>query len=147
MTAAQQPFPSWLDPMAATVTLTFTLPVAYTDGSPLDPASIVSRRVEWTGACPGFGYIAPQNSIVYPGNEPRIVVENVTPGNTRCFRVYVSAITPGCIVSAADPCLRESDASNVWTQAVVDPSTEPEPEPEPVPVSVPSKTPRAPILF
>lgn len=121
---------------AATVTLTVTLPTSYDEGSPLDVANIVSRRVEWTGACPSFSFIAPANSIVYPGNSATIVVQNVTAG-TRCFRVYVTARDPRCVVSATQPCTpRESQSpSPIWTMRVVD---GPDPDPAPIVLRAPN---------
>lgn len=120
---------------AATVTLTYNLPTAYDDGqsTTLDPSHIIARRVEWTGACPSFSFVAPQNSIVYPGNASTIVVENVTAG-TRCFRVFIRTSSPECVVTPTEPCFRESVASNIWTQRVVDAPLPPDPDPDPPPV-------------
>lgn len=111
--------------------LTWDNPATYSDGTALDPADIVSHRVEWTGRCPGFEYVAPQNSLVVEGSAESMLVE-VTPGY-RCFRAFVTARFPGCTVTDTDNCLREGPASNVWGRQF-----------EAEPVIVPAKTPNAP---
>lgn len=100
---------------AASTTLTYINPTQWDDGTPLAAADIVSRRVQWTGSCPDFAFVAAQNVIVVPGNAPELVVDNITAG-TRCFRVFVTARDSRCTVTATETCLREGPASNVWTK-------------------------------
>lgn len=104
---------------AREVTLSWQNPTSYTDDSPLNPGDIVSHRIQWTGDCPGFAFVAPENNLVVQGNATTAVV-NVTPGS-RCFRVFVTARTPG-----ANETL-ESGASNVVAKAVFEDAKQPRP--------------------
>ena len=95
---------------AVPVVLTWTNPTQNTNGTPL-AGPIASRRIQWTGDCPGFGFVAAANNIVLQGSTPTHTLD-VTPG-TRCFRV---AVTVDGV---------ESGWSNVFTKTVVEPAPTP----------------------
>jgi hypothetical protein len=120
---------------AASTTLRWVNPTTFLDGTPLDVADIVSRRIQWTGNCPSFSFVAVD--ITAPGNGTEYVVENITPG-LRCFRVFVTAKYSRCTVTVTDTCLRESPASNVWTKTFLRDDA-----PPPV-VPIAARTPSAP---
>jgi hypothetical protein len=98
-------------------TLTWTNPATYDDGTPLDPAEIVSHRVQWTrfDNCPGFGWVPAAGNVVVQGNASTATITILTAG-LHCFRVFVTARYPACTVTATETCLSEGLASNVWSR-------------------------------
>jgi hypothetical protein len=104
---------------AGETTITWPNPTTYDNGIPFAPEDIVSHRIQWTGRCPGFEYVAPANNIIVAGNAESHHFDNITTGY-RCFRVFVTVRDPRCTVSETETCLVESDPSPVWGRNFVD---------------------------
>jgi len=100
--------------LADTVTLTWTNPTTYTDGSVLATSAITATRLEW-GSCttatpPAFN--VKQGEWTNSGNGTQSVSPNLLAG-TYCFRAFSRAtVTANC----PTPC--ESVASNAATKTI-----------------------------
>lgn len=74
---------------AADITVTWTHPTVYTDGSALPVASITQTRVEY-GTCTGTAFGTRINQGAVTGSAATIVFRNLPPA-TYCFRAYTTA--------------------------------------------------------
>ena len=101
--------------LAADLTVTWTHPTAFADGSPLALSQIASTRIEY-GTCSGTAFGTASGSITVPAPAASGVVTNLTPG-TWCFRAFTRT------TAAAGG--QESSASNVAQRTIAFPPPNP----------------------
>lgn len=98
--------------LAATVTVSWTNPTAYTDNSPLPASAITRTRIEYGTCAAGGAFGTRAGEFVSAGNDTSEASPNLAPG-TYCLRAYTTASGV------------ESVASNIASVAVVQPAPRP----------------------
>lgn len=101
-----------LPAFAATVNVTWTNPVEYTDNTPLPSSAISRTRIEYGTCAAGNAFGTKAGDFISSGNDTAETSPNLAPG-TYCFRAYTTA--SGI----------ESAASNVSSSVVPQPAPKP----------------------